>query len=235
MSKLGHDIEDFPPLSVLPVRLDISPDIFKHPNMIEMQAICTVALGEDKQVIGTANTQRTELYGWRNPVDPHRDSRKEQKRTVMYFCLLSGGTTIFCRDDDGNEYQATPEPGEIVRLVDKFVHWTAGDGDCIALFMGVFFRPNDEHVIKVMSRGLARLSKPKVYFAPRSVASDGILRNDEVYAAHEFGSEYYKLRRVAAARANLDILTCKICCETAVKIDKFWPYDDEHRCHDHSK
>lgn len=222
-----------PPLEVLPFNLTIPPRIFDHPNMVEMAAICRVVLGDDTYVVGTSNTQRPELYGWQNLVPEHRDNHPECKDSIVYFCLLSGRATVCSRDDEGNVYRVNPLPGQIVRMIDKYIHWTEGDGECIALFMGVFTHPVDALVERDMARGIARLSNPRVYRAPRAAGEYQTKRIDEVYAAQEFGDRYYLLRKSAASRAKLVILTCAFCGKPAVEIDKFWPYENQHRCKKH--
>lgn len=224
-----------PRLKIIRQKLTVPPSIYSHPNYLEAQAVVlalNLEMSNSSKVAGTANTQKLELYGWRNPVQPHIDTFDSSR--FIYFTILDNNDTTIGLNERYAESCTIIKPkiGDIVRMDDSQYHWTDGLGSCVAMFCGTFKRSCDAEVAKHMQFGINRLANnmraPKI---PQHYSKSFF--NGECLVAGKYEAELSTFK--IAERKQQEIITCKYCKQPAVIIDHLYPYGDEHRCADHRK
>jgi len=189
-----------------------------------------VADGErDHQVVGTENTGDVELYGWAPNVDEHADCTG-----IIYLaCINPGRTHVELRH--GEEVLAEIlEVGTVVRMDDRYKHWTLDDGPRVGVFVGSFPTPCDEWALAALQAGVDALARGDYYGAPRVTPGFRVLQPDECLVPNEaFDGCNTKLLADAIAAGDY-IEACVICDKPAVQLDHHWPYfADNCRCADH--
>lgn len=216
-----------PPLRLLRKRLQVPPSLYENKNFIEAEAVTERICYGKKEVLGTANSQRVELYGWKNPVGMHRD--KEQfKPSYVYFCLLRGEVQIGLRDKDNACYWETPAVGQIIRMDECMEHWTTGFGQCVALFCGTYSKTCDAQVTRMMEIGIRRLAAN--IRGPRVALHYTFLFNHGECLVNRNNIPRLSTVRVAE-RLNQEIIVCSKCYEPATRVDPYYPYAvDRNRC-----
>lgn len=225
-----------PPLIILNQKLVVPESIYLNTNYIEAAAVVEGYNNDkgiyDHRVVGTANTRKLELYGWKNPIGMHVDSHTVESPSFCYFAILDNNDTeIVVKYKDGSYNIVCPRIGDIVRLNDSFEHGTTGLGRCVALFCGTFTRSCDAKVAAQMQIGINRLAanirSPKV---PLPLAT-GFYHN-ECLVAGKYIPELSTLR--IADKKSQEILYCH-CGEVACVPDKMYPYGHDHVCGRHRK
>lgn len=216
------------PLCLLPVKLDIPRSVKSHRYYLEAAVVAGVLGNEGKNdthggVIGTANSQRAELYGWHNPVSTHMDNIGESR--YMYAGVIARGrmSAVACIDpESGIVIRVHPEIGDVFRLDDSFPHWTEGGGCSIAVFTGSYDRPCDVDALYLLQRGVNRLANG-VRTAPRVSSGFRVLGDDECFATNDMTNVHLVSRKLAEKRGWL-IAECG-CGKPADTVDRVWPID----------
>lgn len=210
--------------------LEIAPAARRHRFYREALACAQVRVEDNlERVVGTDNTLACELYGWAPHVPEHADGFG-----YSYFVCLNEANTLLCLRN-GEEIEAVwAPPGAIIRLDDRFPHWTLDDAPRVAAFVGTFDEPQDAAAIEVLRDGIAALARGDYYGAPRMSHDFRTLFEDECWAAaSESGGAERILLADAMAQGRL-IAACSICGRPAVRMDPYWPYEHRRsRCADH--
>lgn len=227
------------PIEILSEKVCVDPNTINHPNYKEVKVVGNVVFDKkgvsNMGVIGTSDTGKPELYGWRNPVEPHKDAYDDAPDSYVYLSIISGSVdAICCIDNCGVVQKVFPKAGDIIRLNETNTHWTEGEGDCIAIFVGKFSAPYDDDAILKLQRGIRKLSFEHVYYAPRISRGFRVHRVGESYAFGHSDVDYRLMSEKSIARFSLNVMVCATCGEPASFIDKQWPYDNNHVCFKHS-
>lgn len=208
----------------------IPMEAMRHRHVVET-TMCLHVMDRNEHtketVIGTANTQRAELYGWINPVPAHVDD-DDVPVMWMYGLLLKGACHIITNDS-----KVYIRPGDVFRLNDRVLHWTKGHGVSVCVFTGCFPEPRDEWAAQLLERGLRKLGNG-VRSAPRSREGFRVRHPDEVYATGDFKS-LSLVSRETAERWDMHIAECHKCGAPADTVDCHFPYFAEHWCRDCGK
>lgn len=222
------------PLSVI-TRLEI-PEAARNHRFVTEALACAMVLqaNEDPrhQVVGTEETQACELYGWAPNVAPHCDNTG-----WTYLAPINEGVSyVHCRlkmrqFGHGLSTSVRVQAGDVVRLDDRFEHWTE-DACCrVAAFVGSWEQPCDELAIAKLKEGIAQLSAGDYYGAPRVRQGFRAPQPDERYVAASDMSDYELVLAKDVGRRF--VITCH-CGDPAVAIDPHWPHHwDLCRCQKH--
>lgn len=209
-------------------RIGVPPASLEHYHVYEASAAAAALrshrTGFDEAepgVVGTQDNKRAEVYAWVNPVRPHVDGNG--RSSWMYGALLKGPCTVSAGRDSVDLV-----PGDVFRLNDRQLHWTAGRCDSVCVFAGCWHQPRDEHAVTLLERGIAKLAAG-VRNAPRAAPGFRFRRRDEVWASPD-----YKVMQMvsvdAAKRFDMDIALCKDCGGYADTVDDKYPYFLDHSC-----
>jgi len=102
-----------------------------------------------KPVLGTANTQQAELYGWNYGVGLHTDNNG-----FIYLLILNDAKGELY-DEEYNR-QAFKQ-GTLIKINDRKLHAVQQRGHTVALFVGAFEYECDQQAIDLLNKGLNAL------------------------------------------------------------------------------
>lgn len=210
--------------------IEITPKARRHRFYQEALACAQVRDDDDRErVVGTANTRACELYGWAPHVPEHVDGFGY----TYLVCLNEGKTSICLRDGEAIDEVWAPS-GAVIRLDDRFAHWTSDDGPRVAAFVGTFGEPCDDEAIDILRCGIAALVRGDYHGAPRVRTGFRIILEDECWAASPTTDEIDTALIVDATAQGLTIAHCSLCERPAVRPDPYWPYEQQQsRCAEH--
>ena len=222
------------PLSVI-TRLEI-PDAARNHRFVTEALACAMVLQADEdprhQVVGTEETLHCELYGWAPNVAPHRDNTG-----WTYLMPINDGISyVHSRlkaSDTGRglSMSVRVQAGDVIRLDDRFEHWTE-DATCrVAAFVGSWDSPCDDRALAELQSGLALLERGAYYGAPRVRQGFRAPQPDERYVANAEMDDYELV--LAADVGRRQVISCQ-CGKPAVVMDAYWPHFWEGcRCVEH--
>lgn len=208
----------------------IGAHVMNHRFVREALACATLrGLEELDRVVGTANTGKCELYGW----GPHVSEHTDGFGYIYVLCLNDGRSSVCVRD--GEEIHEVFAPGgQVLRLDDRFPHWTADTVARVAAFVGQFDTPRDAEAMRVLEEGVAELERGTYYGAPRVREGFRALLEDECLAASADMESLDVMLLDDARRAELLIERCALCAAPAIRADHYWPYSSaSSRCAAH--
>lgn len=214
--------------------IEIPPAALDHRHIMEAEAATMVVNdGRIERVIGTTNKPGhpvVELYGWAPNVDSHAD-----ETGWMYFCPLLVGRSIVSAWEKGkplgNRHRVLLRVGNVYRLNDFVMHWTADRRPVVALYCGVFRMPDDGLAMSLLQDGVNELSTGG-RFAPRVSPGFRIRFDDECFA--EVDGRKALIPISEAKQRGALIATCIKCDAYADHVDHSWPWGWEgNRCRSH--
>lgn len=183
---------------------------------------------ESHRVLGTANNKRAELYGWSANVAPHSDGFG-----YIYLAPLTDGITTVFAECDGKTHSIRLEKGAIVRLDDRYMHWTIDDRNRVCAFVGAFRRPDDRTAVAILTSCIEALAAGSYYDAPRVVPGFRSYGPDECLVPLEDMSDVTPMIVADAIAGGRHYETCSVCGAPATVLPRSWPYDLDSRCDRH--
>jgi hypothetical protein len=217
--------------------IEIPSDVLSHRFVIEAEA-CTKVLHEQilenygfnkEGVVGTANTGEVELYGWAPNVADHKDNTG-----LIYLVALNPGKTMVECIEGDEAYSVSLAQGAVLRLDDRWTHWTIDKQERICAFIGSFDEPCDEWAINRLRAAIEALENGEYYGAPRVSPGFRVYGDDECLVEGPDESVQPMLLADAIAQKR-DYITCAYpgCDKPAAVMDRLWPHFTDCRCYTH--
>lgn len=198
----------------------------EHRFCLEALAIATHHSMKDdedlEKVIGTANTGRTELYGWGANVAQHVDNTG-----FMYLLPLHVDRSVLYAQHGDDFREQVLQVGQVVRLWDFAKHWTEDRAGAVAAFVGSFDGPDDARALCELQAGVDALARGDYHGAPRVREGFRIPARDECLVTTDFESAQLTLHADAIER-GVFVIPCSSCNRPAQHLDSAWPHHWEN-------
>jgi hypothetical protein len=151
MDTMHFEAETFNDIAIIG-EIDIPEEALLHPNVQDLESClskrCMTSIVH-KPVLGTANKNKTELYGWNHGVGLHTDNNG-----YIYLVILND----IIGDIYGEDYNRLPyKKGSIIKINDFKQHAVQQRGYAMALFIGVFDNECNDHAMSLLKDGLTSL------------------------------------------------------------------------------
>lgn len=210
--------------------IEVPADALMHRFVIEAAGCAKVLAERDndtrERVVGTANTGDVELYGWAPNVPDHQDNTG-----LVYLVALNPGTTMIECIQGEVAHSVVLEQGAVVRLDDRWTHWTIDLQERICAFIGSFEEPCDEWAINRLQAAVEALERGDYYGAPRVQHGFRVYGADECLVADTAGGTFQYMLLVDAIAQDRLYETCCKCGNPATILDRSFPYFTEHYCY----
>lgn len=134
---------------------EINQSVLQHVHVKHAMKLLEDVDSMRGRVIKTNKSSRkVEIYGWGRNISEHIDGEG-----YTYIMPINPGKTVIhvtnrASPVPGDEFKLVIKAGDIIRLDDRWHHWTEDTRKRLALFLGCYKRPNDQDAIKKMTEAI---------------------------------------------------------------------------------